>query len=106
METIFNEIAREIKNDTIRKINQASLGLELGTITSTGLKIDNFKYVLSDYMVLEYLKTNSQYETRMSENHNHAFNIPNVLRPLAAGDRVLVATVDNNFLVIGRIANA
>lgn len=106
MDTIFNEIARQMKEDISKTVNQSALGLELGTITSSGLKVDNFKYVVNDYMVLEYLKTENQYETRMSENHNHAFNIPNVLRPLAAGDRVLVATVDNNFLVVGRIANA
>ena len=106
MDTIFNEIARQMKDDISKTVNKAALGLELGTITTTGLKIDNFKYVVSDYMVLEYLKTNTQYQTKTSENHSHAFNIPGALRPLAAGDRVLVATVNNNFLVIGRIANA
>lgn len=115
MDTIFNEIARQMKDDINKTVNQFTLGLELGTITSTGLKVDNFKYVVSDYMVLEYLKTETQYETSSVgieihdqgiEYHKHKFNIPYVLRPLAVGDRVLVTTIDNNFLVIGRIANA
>lgn len=115
METIFNEIARHIKDNTNKSIEKAVLKLELGTITSSGLKVDNFKYVANEYMVLEYLKTENQYETNSAgveihdqgtQYHKHRFNIPSVLRPLSSGDRVLVATVDNNFVVIGRVSNA
>ncbi|MFV3014112.1 hypothetical protein ACLD48_19155, partial [Clostridium botulinum] len=65
METIFNEIAREIKSSTNRAVDNAIsyIGLDLGTITSNGLKLDNFKYEIQDYMMLDYLKMKNEYNT-------------------------------------------
>lgn len=110
METIFNDVARVIKNNTNKSIKNgiSAIGLELGTITSSGLKVDNFKHVVKDYMVLEYLKLQDQYYTEYAgdDSHRHTIPTPSGLKPLSVGNRVLVATVGNNFVVIGRVTNA
>jgi hypothetical protein len=105
---IFNELARDLKGNTNKAINRAiaSVGYELGTITSSGLKLDNFKYEIKDYTVLEYLKLNpNNFSSTTDELHSVA--TPNQLRPLASGDRVLVAAVsESDFIVVGRVTNA
>lgn len=106
METIFNEIAREIKTDNSN--TASSLGFEFGTITSTGLKLDNFKYEIKDYLALDYLKLKDEYDTEPAGTYTHAhvFKTPDNLKTLKEGDRVLVAAVGNEFVVVGRVANA
>jgi hypothetical protein len=110
VEAIFNELAREIKGSTNKAIGKAisSLGLELGTITGSGLKVDNFKYEIKDYMVLEHLKVQDQYTTEVAGEHphSHVFKTPNELKKLSVGDRVLVAFVGDEFIVVGRVINA
>ncbi|RXM79572.1 hypothetical protein DP144_01835 [Clostridium tetani] len=110
METIFNEIAREIKGNTNRAVNEAVsyIGLDLGTITSTGLKLDNFKYEIQDYMILDYLKMNNEYNAETAGKHlnNRIFKTPKELKPLTVGDRVLVALLGSEFVVVGRVVNA
>jgi hypothetical protein len=110
VETIFSEIAREIKGSTNKAIGKAisSLGLELGTITNSGLKVDNFKYEIKDYMVLEYLKVQDQYITEVAGEtpHSHTLKTPNELKKLSVGHRVLVALVGDEFVVVGRVLNA
>ncbi|MDS1004919.1 hypothetical protein P9J83_15655 [Clostridium sporogenes] len=110
METIFNEIAREIKGNTNRAVSEAIsyIGLDLGTVTSTGLKLDNFKYEIQDYMVLDYLKMKNEYntETAGEHSHSHNFKMPKELKSLGPGDRVLVALLKNEFVVVGRIVDA
>jgi uncharacterized protein YebE (UPF0316 family) len=92
----FNSVARQIKANINKKTNEALsiTGCELGTITSTGLKLDSFKKEIKDYMVLDYLTI------------NNTIDLPNQLRSLQAGDRVLVATMGSDFVVIGRLSNA
>lgn len=107
---IFNEIAREIKGNTNRAVNEAVsyIGLDLGTITSTGLKLDNFKYEIQDYMMLDYLKMKNEYNAEIAGEHphNHIFKIPKELKPISVGDRVLVALLRSEFVVVGRVVNA
>lgn len=105
---IFNELARDLKGNTNKAINRAvaSLGYELGTITSSGLKLDNFKYEITDYMVLEHLKLDASIFSNTIDGL-HSIATPNQLRPLASGDRVLVAAVsESDFIVVGRVTNA
>ncbi|MCW6075464.1 hypothetical protein LAV44_09005 [Clostridium sporogenes] len=110
METIFNEIAREIKGNTNRAVNEAIsyIGLDLGTITSSGLKLDNFKYLIKDYLILDYLKMKNEYNTEAAGEHPHSHNFktPKELKSLGPGDRVLVALLKNEFVVVGRVINA
>lgn len=107
---IFNEIAREIKGNTNRAVNEAIsyIGLDLGTITSSGLKLDNFKYEIQHYMMLDYLRLKDEYntETAGEHSHSHNFKTPKELKPLDPGDRVLVALLKNEFVVVGRIVDA
>lgn len=92
----FNSVARQIKANINKKTNEALsiTGCELGSITSTGLKLDSFKKEIKDYMVLDYLTI------------NNTIDLPNQLRPLASGDRVLVATMGSEFVVVGRLSYA
>lgn len=92
----FNSVARQIKANINKKTNEALsiTGCELGTIISTGLKLDSFKKEIKDYMVLDYLTI------------NNTIDLPNQLRPLQAGDRVLVATMGSDFVVVGRLSYA
>lgn len=105
---IFNDIARNLKGDTNKAINGAisSIGFELGTITSNGLKLDNFRYEIKDYMVLEYLKLDkSNFSSTIDGLHN--VSTPSQLKPLESGDRVLVASIgESNFVIVGRVINA
>ena len=109
MET-FNELAREIRGSTNKAVNKvvSYIGLNLGTITSSGLKLDNFKYEIKDYMTLDYLQLEDEYntETAGKHTHSHVFKTPNNLKRLKEGDRVLVAAVGSEFVVVGRVVNA
>lgn len=55
---IYNEIARSLNQKTKRNLKQhmMSTGIEIGVISSSGLKLDNFKYEIKDYSILDYLK--------------------------------------------------
>ncbi len=78
--SIYNEIARSInKNTKNSALKQVISRIELGEIKSTGLKLDTFKYEIQKYLIIE------------SAGH------------LSAGDRVLVANIGDEFIVIGRI---
>lgn len=107
--TIFNELAREIKGSTNKAIDNALSSLEFGfgTITSSGLKLDNFKYEIKDYMMLDYLNLKDEYTTKAAGTytHEHVFKTPDNLKPLKEGDRVLTITVGNEFIVVGRLKN-
>ncbi|AWZ48383.1 hypothetical protein C3495_05925 [Clostridiaceae bacterium 14S0207] len=109
MET-FNELAREIRGSTNKAVNEALsyIGLDLGTITSSGLKLDNFKYEIQDYMILDYLKMGNEYNIEMAGEHphNHVLKTPKELKPISVGDRVLVALLGSEFVVVGRVVNA
>lgn len=96
---IYNEIARELNQKINKNIKQhmMSTGIEIGVINSRGLKLDNFKYEIKDYSILDYLKNDKEYFTDTTD-HQH-------IKPLEVGDRVLVASCGNEFIVIGRIVN-
>lgn len=91
----FNGVARQIKANINKKTNEALAitGCELGSLTPTGLKLDSFKKEIKDYLVLDYLSI------------TNTINLPPQLRPLVNGDRVLVATMGSEFVIIGRVSN-
>ena len=41
-----------------------STGIEIGVISSSGLKLDNFKYEIKDYSICDYLKIDSRIFSR------------------------------------------
>lgn len=103
MDNIFNEIVREIKGHANNAAaNAIAMNcLEFGTIEATGLKLDNFKYEIKDYLVLDYLKLDKN--NFSSSSDGATVSTPDKLSPLKQEDRVLVATVAGEFIVIGRV---
>lgn len=68
---------RRIARSEVRRAHVRT-GLELGIITATGLKLDNFKHEVQDYLKADGLV-------------------------LVAGDRVAVAPIGDDFLVITKV---
>lgn len=107
----IQELVRVVKDETSKSINGAvsGLGVEFGTMTETGLKLDNFKDIITDYKVLDYLKLDKDYFTQTDVaggeySHSHNVKTPERLKPLKPGDRVLVAQVGSEFIIIGRLS--
>lgn len=79
---------------------KGSASLVLGKITTgMGLKLDDVSYTLKsgEYMVCRTAMLNSsQLVTKSAESHTHDLNVPT----LAVGDRVLVARVGSEAVVI------
>lgn len=96
---IFDECAREMSNKTGKSINAAAFAttLTLGTFKGSSIVVDNFKYEITDYL---FLDLSGSYKTEESEGHSHSFNIPTTIN---AGDRVLVAKIGAEFVIIGRV---
>lgn len=106
----MEELVRTISDTTNKTINNtvSGLGVEFGTMTETGLKLDNFKHEIADYKVLDYLNMDKDYFTQTdvagSDSHSHKAITPDGLRPLKSGDRVLVAQVGAEFIILGRVS--
>ena len=108
METTFNEIVRDLNSISGNTGSSTpSTRLEFGTITVKGLKLDNFKHEIKDYMILEHLCLKEEYTTEIAGmySHNHVIKTPLELKPLKAGDRVLVSSIGTEFIIVGRIAS-
>lgn len=104
---VFNEIARTVHDKTNKTINEAMFGtgLALGTLTETGLKVDNFDHEFKDYLVLDYLKLNDSYYTEVALKHSHEFKTPENIKKLKVGDRVLVAQFGADNVIVGRVVS-
>ncbi|WP_315074523.1 hypothetical protein [uncultured Clostridium sp.] len=78
----FNEVVRLVHKHTADSIGEAMFdtGIVLGTLTDTGLQVDNFKHEINDYKQLE--------------NENIT---------LSSGDRVLVAVFGADYIIIGKV---
>lgn len=105
---IFEDIKRTMDSNFKTDIDKAMFfnSLVLGIITNTGLKLDDFKHEITDYLVLDYLKLNDSYSTESTtctSLHSHEFKIPENLKPIKVGNRVLVARIGNECVVIGRV---
>jgi len=107
----MEELASTMKDHTNKSVNNAvsGLGVEFGTMTEAGLKLDNFKHEITDYKVLDYLKLDKDYFTQTDVaggeySHSHNVKTPERLKPLKPGDRVLVAQIGAEFVIIGRLS--
>jgi hypothetical protein len=95
------------------------LGCELGTMTGDmGLKLDNFKHVIHDYLLSHHLMlrepdmTNTETDGAHSQPdagyggaHSHQVVTPVPLLPLHPGDRVLAMPVNGgqDFVIVARV---
>ncbi|MDG5852504.1 hypothetical protein [Clostridium beijerinckii] len=106
---VFNEIKRLMDSNTHGAIKGVidGTGLTLGSITETGLKLDNFKHEFTDYMALDYLKMEDNHTTESAGNqsHSHEIRTPSNLTKLNVGDKVLVAQFGADNVVIGRVVS-
>lgn len=102
--SVIHGNSREIAN---KAVGSSGFSMALGTITETGLVLDNFKYEITNYMVLDYLAMDKDYFTGTDVaggeySHSHRVKTPDELKPLNVGDRVLVTTIGAQNIVIGR----
>ena len=104
---IFDEIARTVNNNTHKSIKKAlfGVGLTLGTFNGSSLKLDNFDQEVTDYLILDLLNLASSYQTEKSNDHTHTFNMPEPLQSIKQGDRVLVAEIGSDCVIIGRVSH-
>ncbi|WP_040328457.1 hypothetical protein [Clostridium ihumii] len=104
---MFEEVVRTINNNTTEAIDGAmyGTGFTLGTLTTTGLKLDNFKKEINDYLVLDYLNLKDKYNTESAGEHTHSHNFktPLNIEKLKVGDRVLVAQLGKDCIIVGRV---
>ncbi|WP_271810508.1 hypothetical protein [Clostridium beijerinckii] len=104
---IFHEVARKVKTNTNKSIANSliGVGLTLGTFNGDSLKLDNFDQEITDFLILDLLNLENSYQTEEAQDHTHAFNIPGPLQTIKAGDRVLVAEIGDECVIIGRVSN-
>lgn len=106
----MEELVRAMNDTTNSSIKEgiSGLGVEFGTITNSGLKLDNFRHEITDYKVLTYLNIDKDYFTQTdnagTDSHSHKVETPDGFKPLKSGDRVLVAQVGVEFVVLGRVS--
>ena len=104
---IFEEVVRDMNQITGEAIKGAlyGTGFTLGTLTTTGLKLDNFKHEINDYLVLDYLELENEYTTQSAGEHTHSHIVktPPNIKKLKIGDRVLVAQLGKDCVIVGRV---
>jgi hypothetical protein len=120
----YKQLVEMIETLIKRHIARLAAGVtcELGTITSSGLKLDGFKHEIKKYLVSKHLtldetdftetETDGGHTASCSsggavvvQDHKHQVKTPSQLGPLKNGDRVLVAPVNHgqDFVVIARV---
>lgn len=109
---LCNEIARTVKGNTNKSIAAANYGtgIALATLTESGLLVDGIKqeYPKGDYWILDNLKNDESITTESAngpESHNHTIKTPDNHKHIKVGDRVLVAVMGVNAVIIGRVSN-
>jgi len=104
---IFDEVARTVNKNTHNSISKSlfGVGLTLGTFNGDSLTLDNFKYDITDYLVLDISLLASNYNTEESSGHSHEFTTPTLLQSIKSGDRVLVAEIGAECVIIGRVSH-
>ena len=105
---IVNEIARQLNNNVDEAIGAAQYGtgISLGTVTETGLAVDSIKgeYQKGDYWILDNLNNPEEITSEISNNHSHSIKLPANQSKIKPGDRVLVAVLGVNAVIIGRVS--
>ena len=106
----YKELARSLKNMAKSQSKNTVMGLhaELGTITTTGLKLDRFKHELKDYLIADYLSLPEVLAITSYAGtgpHTHEVPTPEPLLALSTGDRVLAIPVNDgqDYVVVARV---
>lgn len=105
----FIGVARHIKDRATNEADKAVDGLELmfGEVTSKGIVTNRFKgKPINDYKVLEqFTFTDIMAKTSIAGEHAHSHNVitPKQFQRLRLGDIVVIAMVDGEFVVLGRV---
>lgn len=104
---IFDEIARTVNDNTHKTITKSlfGVGLTLGTFNGDSLTLDNFNKPITDFLILDILNLSESYSTEQSDNHAHRINTPEPLKGITSGDRVLVAEIGSECVIIGRVSH-
>lgn len=109
---IYNEIARVVHGNTNQSIATSNYGtgMALATVTESGLLVDGIKqeYPKGDYWILDNLKNTDNITTESAsgpESHTHTIKAPSNQLAIKVGDRVLVAVMGINAVIVGRISN-
>ena len=109
---VCNGIVRAINKNTDQSINASNYaaGMALATVTETGLLVDGIKqeYPKGDYWILDNLNNPDTIETESSGStttHKHTIKTPDNQRAIKIGDRVLVAVMGVNAVIVGRVTN-
>lgn len=102
---IFDEVVRQMHSNTDKSIANSlfGVGLTLGTFNGDSLALDNFNKPITDYLILDLLNLGDSYSTEQSSGHSHNFNMPEPLKSIKQGDRVLVALIGAECVIIGRV---
>lgn len=101
----FNDIAKMLHNTGRMHAKNAatSVGLSLGTITDSGVLLDDFEEEITNYLVADYLNIPSDVMAKSTDNAV-SVKTPAQLLPLQTGDRVIVAPVNggHDFVILAR----
>lgn len=102
----------KMMGDQMKRINQANKGvtLELGTIRDNmALSVSSLGNAIpkGDYMIALRLTAGSlTIKTSKEEEHLHSVDLPEKMRSLRAGDRVLVAWVGTEPIVVDIVVSS
>lgn len=112
LENVCNGVVRAINKNTSQSINASNYasGMALATVTDTGLLVDGIKqeYPKGDYWILDNLNNPKSIETESAGStteHTHKIKIPDNQLPIKTGDRVLVAVMGINAVIVGRVSH-
>lgn len=100
-------------NSRMKAVYNASSGvyLELGTISAHGgLQVGGMEIPKGDYMISRSLKlsgwSTGEAACTTGENHSHSIPVPGALKGISSGDRVLVAWVGTEPVVVSAVVSS
>lgn len=104
----MKELGRTVKNKMNKSISSSmyGTGIVLGTKTEKGVLVDGQtnEYIGEDCFILDHLLLEDKYITNTSNDHLHEIKAPENFR-IYKGDRVLVALLGTNCVIVGRVTN-
>lgn len=106
IEELGKMLNTHMKNVTSRN---TGITVELGTINANmALTVASLGNAIpkGDYMLSLHLKPTGTFQTETTEGHTHTVTLPDKLRGLKAGDRVIVAWVGTEPIVVDIVVSS